>query len=106
MPRDKPPLEIPRVFPSCINSSRVFAWGYAVAQWLRHYAISRKVAVRDSTRRINVFLNYVILPAALGPGIYLACKRNEYQMQKNNAFWSRARPVYRDDSLAICEPTI
>jgi hypothetical protein len=27
---------------------------------------------------------YLILPAALGPGVYSASHRNEYQKQKNN----------------------
>jgi hypothetical protein len=27
---------------------------------------------------------YLTLPAALGPGVYSASKRNEYQKQKNN----------------------
>jgi hypothetical protein len=27
---------------------------------------------------------YLILPAALGPGVYETSKRNEYQKQKNN----------------------
>jgi hypothetical protein len=27
---------------------------------------------------------YLILPAALGPGVYSASKRNENQKQKNN----------------------
>jgi hypothetical protein len=26
---------------------------------------------------------YLILPAALGPGVYSGCNRNEYQKQKN-----------------------
>jgi hypothetical protein len=30
------------------------------------------------------FLIYLILPAALGPGVYSASNRNEYQKQKNN----------------------
>jgi hypothetical protein len=30
------------------------------------------------------FSIYVILPAALGLGVYLASNRNEYQKQKNN----------------------
>jgi hypothetical protein len=30
------------------------------------------------------FLIYVILPAALGPGVYSASNRNEYQRQKTN----------------------
>jgi hypothetical protein len=31
-----------------------------------------------------IFSIYLILPAALGPGSYLAYNRNEYQKQKNN----------------------
>jgi hypothetical protein len=31
-----------------------------------------------------ISLNYLILPAALGPEIYLACNRNECQKHKNN----------------------
>jgi hypothetical protein len=27
---------------------------------------------------------YLILPAALGPGVYLASNRNEYQKHENN----------------------
>jgi hypothetical protein len=34
------------------------------------------------TRRF--FSIYLIVPAALGPGVYSASKRNEYQKQKNN----------------------
>jgi hypothetical protein len=34
-------------------------------------------------RGIN-FSIFLILPAALGPGVYLAYNRNEYQKQKNN----------------------
>jgi hypothetical protein len=30
------------------------------------------------------FSNYLILAAALGPGVYSASNRNEYQKQKNN----------------------
>jgi hypothetical protein len=29
-------------------------------------------------------MNYLILPASLGPGVYSASKRNEYQKLKNN----------------------
>jgi hypothetical protein len=31
-----------------------------------------------------IFSVYLILPAALGPGVYSASNRNEYQKQKNN----------------------
>jgi hypothetical protein len=37
------------------------------------------------TRRGEWFLSsYLILPAALGPGVYSASNRNEYQKHKNN----------------------
>jgi hypothetical protein len=31
-----------------------------------------------------IFLIYLILPEALGAGVYSASKRNEYQKHKNN----------------------
>jgi hypothetical protein len=31
-----------------------------------------------------IFKIYLILPAALGPGVYSASNRNEYQEHKNN----------------------
>jgi hypothetical protein len=45
---------------------------------LRHYATARKVACSrpDEVSESSVFL---ILPAALGPGVYSASNRNEYQ---------------------------
>jgi hypothetical protein len=47
-----------------------------------------------------IFPIYLILPAALGPGVYLASNRNEYQKQKNNVFFRiRARPVSRANNL-------
>jgi hypothetical protein len=39
--------------------------------------------VRDPMRWMN-FSIYLILPAALGPGVYSPCNRNEKQKQKNN----------------------
>jgi hypothetical protein len=35
--------------------------------------------------RCIIFSIYLILPAAMGPGVYSASARNEYQKQKNNA---------------------
>jgi hypothetical protein len=35
--------------------------------------------------KVNYFFSiYLIFPAALGPGVYSASNRNEYQKQKNN----------------------
>jgi hypothetical protein len=53
------------------------------------------------------FSIYLILPAALGPGIYSASNRNEYWKQKIMLLVSRARPVRSADNLtAICEPNV
>jgi hypothetical protein len=43
-------------------------------------------ANRWSWRETNilVYFPYFILPASLGPGVYLASNRNEYQKHKNN----------------------
>jgi hypothetical protein len=48
---------------------------------------------------------YLILPAALGLGIYSASNRNEYQKQKNNVLGGveRGRCV---GVTAICEPIV
>jgi hypothetical protein len=48
---------------------------HVVAYWLRHYATNRKVAGSISDEVI--FLIYLNLPAALGPGVYSASNRNE-----------------------------
>jgi hypothetical protein len=59
------------------------------------------------TRWDDFFSIYLILPAALGPGVHSAFNRNEYQKQKNNVFGSKALPVLRADNVtAICEPIV
>jgi hypothetical protein len=54
-----------------------FCLGHAVA-----YATSRKDA-GSRPDEVN-FSIYLILPVALGPGVYSASNRNEYQKHKNN----------------------
>jgi hypothetical protein len=50
------------------------------------------------------FLIYLILPATLGPGVYSASNRNEYQKQKNNVSGEIAWSVHRPDNLSsICK---
>jgi ABC-type uncharacterized transport system permease subunit len=58
--------------------------GYAVVYWLRHYATSRKVAGSTPDEVIQFFSMYLIVSAAIGPVVYSASNRNEYQKQKNN----------------------
>jgi hypothetical protein len=55
----------------------------------------------------HIFTIYLILPAALGPGVYLASSRNEYQKQKNMFLESRARLVREAYNLgAVFEPIV
>jgi hypothetical protein len=61
------------------------------------------------TRWCERFLSiYLILPAALGPGVYSASNKNEYQKHKNIFFWEvKQLPVRRADNVtAICEPIV
>jgi hypothetical protein len=44
-----------------------------------HYATSRKVAGSILDEVIGYFSIDLILPAAIGPGVYSASNRNEYQ---------------------------
>jgi hypothetical protein len=54
-----------------------------------------------------IFPIYLILPAALDPGVYSASNRNEYQKQKKMFIGSRVRPVCEVDTLtAICESIV
>jgi hypothetical protein len=53
----------------------------------------------------ELFSVYLILPAALGPGVHSASTRNEYEKQKNVS--EESRPVRKVDSLTvICEPIV
>jgi hypothetical protein len=50
----------------------------------KHYAASQKVEGSRPYEVNEFFSIYPILPVALGPGVYSASNRNEYQKQKNN----------------------
>jgi hypothetical protein len=52
-----------------------------------HYAASRKISSSSPNEEDEFFSISLILPAALGPGIYSASNRNEYQKQTNNICW-------------------
>jgi hypothetical protein len=51
---------------------------------LRHYVTSRKVAGSRPDEVNKFFSLYLILPAALGSGVYSGPNINEYQKQENN----------------------
>jgi hypothetical protein len=59
--------------------------GYIVNELdVGHYATSQKVA-GSRPYEVNEFVSiYLVLPVTLGPGIYSAPKRNEYQKKENN----------------------
>jgi hypothetical protein len=70
-------------------------------------ATSRKVAGSRHDEDNYLVSIDIILPAALGPGIYSASNRNEYHKLKKMSLGSRARPVLKANNLtAICEPTV
>jgi hypothetical protein len=78
--------------------------GHAVA-WLKHCATSRKVPGSSLDEVIDFFFSVdLILPTALGLGVYSASNRNEYQKM---FLASKARPARKSDNLiAICKPTV
>jgi hypothetical protein len=72
-----------------------------------HYATNLKVA--GSIPNEVIFLNLPILPAALGPEVYWAPNRNEYQKHKKIIMFleSKVRWVRGADNLTtICEPIV
>jgi hypothetical protein len=53
-----------------------------------------------------MFSIYLILPAAIGPGVYSFSNRNEYQKEKNNVSGKQSAAGTYDNLTAICEPTV
>jgi hypothetical protein len=47
-----------------------------------------------------------MLPAPLGPGVYSASNKNEYQKQNNNVSGEYSTPMRRADNLTICESIV
>jgi hypothetical protein len=89
------------------SSWNIAGWGHAVAWWLRHFATSRKVAGSRSDEVNDFFSTHLIIPAALGPGVYSASNRMSTRSRKIMFLGSRARPVRRaDDLTAICVPIV
>jgi hypothetical protein len=54
---------------------------------VKDYTISWKVAGSRPDEVNEFFSMYLILPTALGPGVYSAANRHVYQKQKNNVSW-------------------
>jgi hypothetical protein len=65
---------------------------------LRHYATNRKDAGSIPNEVIEFFSIYLIVPAALDPGVYSASNRNEYRKQKKKFLGSRALPARKTAS--------
>jgi hypothetical protein len=67
---------------------------------LKPYATRQKVASLIPDEVIYLFSIYLILRAALAPGVYSASNRNEYQKKKKKLFlMSKVRPVRKADNL-------
>jgi hypothetical protein len=81
--------------------------GQSLALWERHYAEDQKVADSRPDEVKEFFAIYLMLPAALGPGVFSASNRIEYQKHKILFPMSIARPVCTADNLtAIYEPIV
>jgi hypothetical protein len=76
---------------------------HAIAQWLRNYATNRKFAV-SIPDEVNFYI-CLILPAALGPGVYSASNRNEYHKHKNNNVSGRVK-CFRCVGLTTLPPSV
>jgi hypothetical protein len=73
----------------CIHCLRslivVFLWGGALGSVMIK-ALCNKSEGRGLETRLGklFFSTYIILPAALGPGVYSASNRNEHHKQEND----------------------
>jgi hypothetical protein len=56
--------------------------GYATAYLVHGLCSTNRKVAGSRLDEVNEFSTWLILPAALGPGIYSASNRNEYQKQK------------------------
>jgi hypothetical protein len=71
--------------------------------WLLLNTLYFSILLHSFDTEYSLFSSYLILPAALGPGVYSESNRNEYPKQENNVSGSRPRPVGKADKLtAIC----
>jgi hypothetical protein len=63
------------------NQLHIYPFVGVCKQWTNLFKFSNDVAHVESIFPKRI---YLILPAALGPGVYSASNRNEYQKHKNN----------------------
>jgi hypothetical protein len=63
------------------------SWGGARGSVVVEALCYKPEGHRFETRWDDFFSIYLILPAALDPGVYSASNTNEYQKHKNNCFW-------------------
>jgi hypothetical protein len=87
------------VFQERSSALEVAGGGQAVEKWLRYYATSRKVEGSKRNEVDELLSIYLILPAALSPGVYSASKRNEYRKQRNNVSGKQSVAARRADNF-------
>jgi hypothetical protein len=68
--------------------------------WWKNYGTSWKITGLRPGEVNEVLSVYLILPATLRSGVYLASHGNEYQKQKRILLMSRAWPVHKADNLS------
>jgi hypothetical protein len=69
--------------PHCLDSLFIYGGKVVYRSGLGTFSTSQRIA-GSRTAEVNDFFIYLILPAALNAGVYLASNINEYQKQKNN----------------------
>jgi hypothetical protein len=85
------------------SASSDYLWGERGSIVVKALCCTLKDRGFDS-RNHWVYLIYLMLPAALGPGVYSASNRNEYQKQKN--IISGGVKSSRCVRLTILEPSV
>jgi hypothetical protein len=71
------------------------------------YTMLQSARSRFETRLGELICSiYLILKASLGPAVYSASNRNEYQKQKKKNLESRAQPVRKADNLTDINESI
>jgi hypothetical protein len=75
---------------SCVGNLTEINVPLKLVWWVRSSVVVKALCYTAEGRRFGtrcgkrIFSVYLILPAALGPGVYSASDRNEYQKQKND----------------------
>jgi hypothetical protein len=73
-----------KIDPFIITTVRIPTLAFCKTHFSIFKALCYKLEVMGSIPDEMIFSTYLILPDALGPGVYSTPNRNEYQKHKNN----------------------